>query len=127
MREGLKKALGESGHSVTGVNDGTKAFEELKSKTYDILITDIKMPSMDGMELLNAVKKLNPDTYVIVITAFGSIETAVAAMKAGAYDYINKPFSLDEMELLIKKIEEKKRVAEEREFLSEEIKTQYYI
>ena len=125
VREGLKKALGEGGHSVTGVNDGTKALEELKAKTYDILITDIKMPGMDGIELLNLAKKLNPDTYVIVITAFGSVETAVAAMKAGAYDYINKPFSIDEMELLIKNIEEKKRILEEREFLSEEIKTRY--
>ncbi len=125
VREGLKKALEESGHSVRGVNDGTKALEELKAKTYDILITDIKMPGMDGIELLNLAKKLNPDTYVIVITAFGSVETAVTAMKAGAYDYINKPFSIDEMELLIKNIEEKKRVLEEREFLSEEIKTQY--
>lgn len=125
VREGLKKALEESGHSVTGVSDGAKAFEEIKGKTYDILITDIKMPGMDGIELLNAAKKLNPDTYVIVITAFGSVETAVAAMKAGAYDYINKPFSIEEMELLIKKIEEKKRVVEEREFLSEEVKTQF--
>ncbi len=125
VREGLKNALGESGHSVTGINDGLKALDELKGKTYDILITDIRMPGMDGMELLKAAKKLNPDTYVIVITAFGSVETAVAAMKAGAYDYINKPFSIDEMELLIKSIEDKRRVVEEREFLREEIKTQY--
>jgi DNA-binding NtrC family response regulator len=90
------------------VKNRTDAFDKLRAEDFDILIADIKMPKMDGITLLGKVKEKYPGVEVIIITGFGSIESAVNAMKQGATDYITKPFNLDELSLKIKKIQEKK-------------------
>jgi DNA-binding NtrC family response regulator len=100
--------LQAEGYTVTGVNNGTDALKKIKKEEFDILIADIKMPGIDGFTLLTEVKDKYPSTEVIIITGFGSIKSAVEAMKKGAFDYITKPFNLDELVLKIKKIEEKK-------------------
>lgn len=97
--------LKEEGYSAEGTKDGYKALERLEKGRYDIVITDIKMPRMNGLELLEKVKEKNPDTEVIIITGYGSVSSAVEAMKKGAYDYITKPFDLDDLTIRVKKIE----------------------
>ncbi len=109
----LLYALQKEGYAVTGVKNGTEALEKIKREEFDILIADIKMPGMDGLTLLGKVKDKYPDTEVIIITGFGSIESAVNAMKQGASDYITKPFNVDELNLKIKKIQGKKSLEKE--------------
>ncbi|MBI4685591.1 MAG: sigma-54-dependent Fis family transcriptional regulator [Nitrospirae bacterium] len=106
----LRYALENEGFIVSGVNNGLDALEKIKKEVPDILIADIKMPKMDGLTLLAEVKNKYPDTEVIIITGFGTIESAVEAMKRGATDYITKPFNLDELNIKLKKILEKKRL-----------------
>ena len=123
--KGLRLGLGKSGYTVVTVHNGEEALERIKENDIDILISDLKMPKMDGLALLKAAKDINSEIYVVIMTAFGEVQTAVGAMKAGAYDYITKPFSIDEIELLVKRIEDQQRLIEEREYLWEEAKPKY--
>ncbi|NOZ25123.1 MAG: sigma-54-dependent Fis family transcriptional regulator [Nitrospirae bacterium] len=109
----LMYALGNEGYSVSGAKDGLEAWRKIEKEHFDIVITDIKMPGLDGMSLLEGIKEKWTDTDVIVITGFGSIDSAVEAMKKGAYDYITKPFNLDELILKVRKIHEKKSLEKE--------------
>lgn len=103
LRRVLEYNLAEEGHSVVTAADGHEALAAAGRETFDLTVTDIKMPGMDGMDLLRRIKEKAPDTQVIVITAFGTIEMAVEAMKAGAFEYILKPFNRDELKLAVKK------------------------
>ncbi len=107
-REGLKAALANSKRDVYPAWSGTEALRVLGGRHIDLVITDIKMPGMSGMSLLSEIKKTHPDTDVVVVTAFGSVEQAVEAMKQGAYDYLLKPVNLDELEMIVQRIEEKR-------------------
>jgi DNA-binding NtrC family response regulator len=109
----LTYALQKEGYSVTGVRDGIEAFSVFEKNPYDVIIADIKMPGMDGLTLLEKVKEKDADMDVIIITGFGSIESAVDAMKKGASEYVTKPFNLDELTIKIRKVLEKKRVEKE--------------
>lgn len=109
----LNYALTKEGYAVTAVTNGTDALEKISKEEFDILIADIKMPGIDGLTLLSEVKEKYPKLEVIIVTGFGSIESAVEAMKRGATDYITKPFNLDELNLKLKKIQEKKRLENE--------------
>ncbi len=109
----LTYALEQEGYSVTGVGNGLDALKKLEKEDFDILIADIKMPGMDGLTLLDEVKAKGIDMEVIIITGFGSIESAVNAMKKGAFDYVTKPFNLDELSLKVKKIQDIKRLEKE--------------
>jgi DNA-binding NtrC family response regulator len=104
----LLYALEKEGYTATGVSDGLEALNMIGKEHFDIVVTDIKMPGLDGISLLEKIKEKWPETEVIIITGFGSIDSAVEAMKRGAYDYITKPFNLDELILKIRKIFEKK-------------------
>jgi two-component system response regulator HydG len=101
--------------------DGRKAQELISRQDYDVVITDLKMAPIDGLELLKAVKKMSPDTEVVLMTAYASVQTAIEAMKQGAYDYIIKPFDLDEMGLLVDKIAEKRHLVMENRQLREDL------
>jgi two-component system response regulator HydG len=105
--------LEREGYEAVGVKDGSEALEKISRDHFDLLITDVKMPKMGGIELLGKAKELQPDTDVMIITGFGSVGDAVEAMKKGAYDYITKPFNLDELVIKVKKIAEKKRLKKE--------------
>ena len=109
----LRYALEKEGYEIVAVNNGLDALKKIESEEFDALIADIKMPGIDGITLLSEVKGKYPDMDVLIITGFGSIESAVNAMTKGATDYITKPFNLDELSLKIKKIEEKKRLEKE--------------
>jgi len=122
MRDFLSIMLKKTGYDVTTAVDGEEAVKILHKDIFDLVITDLKMPKVDGLQVLKTVKELSPDTVVIVITAFASTETTVEAMKEGAYDYITKPFQNDEMKIRIKKALEKRRLSAENILLKKQLK-----
>ncbi len=104
MRSALSHALTRGGFSVESAANGSEALVKIKKDPISLVITDMKMPEVSGMEVLGAVKKISPQTPVIVITAYGSIHSAVEAMQAGAADYLLKPFSFETLEATVKKV-----------------------
>ncbi|MBI5641135.1 MAG: sigma-54-dependent Fis family transcriptional regulator [Nitrospirae bacterium] len=125
MREVLRILLEEEAYEVTTASDGLEGIEHLKSSIFDLVITDVKMPKADGFEVLASVKEFSPHTIVIMVTAFGTTEAAIEAMKKGAYDYIHKPFKIDEIRLIVQKAFEKKRLSEELSVLREKFQTSF--
>ncbi|MBI5848821.1 MAG: sigma-54-dependent Fis family transcriptional regulator [Nitrospirae bacterium] len=105
--------LRDEGYDVIGTRDGSSALQKLQQEQFDILITDIRMPGLSGLELLDLIRKNHPSTEVILVTGFGSISSAVEAMRKGAYDYLTKPFDLDELVLRVRKIQAQKALKKE--------------
>src|SRR5437879_1339081 len=122
MRELLAIMLKQAGHDVTLAEGGEQAVEVLKSESFDLVITDLRMRKVDGLAVLRATKEHSPHTVVLVVTAFASTETAVEAMKLGAYDYITKPFKLDEIKLIIANALERKRLQDENQALRTQLR-----
>lgn len=102
MRDFLEIMLHKDGYIVETASDGPEALDKMDNSLFDLAITDIQMPIMNGIEVLKKINEKSPDTTVIMITAYASHETAIEAMKLGAYDYITKPFKIDEIKLIIK-------------------------
>src|SRR3989338_2663154 len=125
MREFLSIMLGKEGYRAIAIDNGNDALEFISKNKYDLIITDIKMPKMSGIDILRESMALHPNTPVIMITAFASTEVAVEAMKLGAYDYITKPFNVDEIKIIIKNAIEKKSLFDENISLREELKGRY--
>jgi len=121
MRELLSIMLGKEGHEVVTADSGQKAVRFLNQDIFDLVITDVKMPKMGGVEVLKTVKGASPETVVIMITAYATAETAVEAMKEGAYDYIMKPFKVDEIKHIVRNALEKRRLEVENLLLRREI------
>jgi len=105
--------LGKAGYSVTPASGGQEGLDAFAAADFDLVITDLKMPGISGMEVLRTVRARAPEVPVLVITAFGNIETAVSAMKDGAYDFIGKPFHRDQLLLSVEKALERRRLAAE--------------
>jgi len=122
MREFLEIVLSKEGYSVSVASDGEKAVQLLEEDIFDLVISDIRMPKMSGIEVLKAVKKVSPETVVIMVTAFASTETAIEAMKEGAYNYLIKPFKVDEVKIIIKNALEKQHLRKENSKLRQELK-----
>ncbi|MBN2468470.1 MAG: sigma-54-dependent Fis family transcriptional regulator [Deltaproteobacteria bacterium] len=114
IREFLEIMLTKEGHAVSLASSGEEAIALCGKKTFDIVLADIKMPQGDGHSVLRHVKKTHPETTVIMITAFGSLESAVEAMREGAFDYISKPFNVSELKALLKSALEKRRLDQKR-------------
>jgi DNA-binding NtrC family response regulator len=112
-RKHLAGSLEREGYRVMGTGNGLDALQKIESHTYDILIADIKMPGLTGIELLERVKERSPETEVIIVTGFGSISSAVDAIKKGAAEYVTKPFDLDELVLKVRKIIDRKSLVRE--------------
>ena len=121
IRKFLVETLKRMGFTVHDAPDGTQALQRVKAETYDLIFTDLKMPGLDGMELLRAVRKASPESVVIMMTAYATVETAVEAMKMGAFDYIIKPFSPDQIELVTRKASERQSLIDENRYLRSEI------
>lgn len=121
IREFLDIMLRKEGYEVTMAEDGAKAIDLLKKKTFDLVISDMQMPQVTGMELLKHVKDNFPDLLFMMITAFGTTETAVEAMKLGAYDYITKPFKIDEVRIVISNALRSKNLEVENRVLKKEL------
>ncbi len=100
LRWVLEKGLRGVGYDVTSVKDGEEAVRAFEAQPFDLVFVDVRMPGMDGLTALERIRELRPDVYVVVMTAHGSMDTAIKAMQRGAYDYLNKPFDLDEVLLL---------------------------
>ncbi|MDY6986693.1 MAG: sigma-54 dependent transcriptional regulator [Thermodesulfobacteriota bacterium] len=109
----VEKYLARQGYKITVVDNGRKAFEIVKEGAFDIVFTDLRMPQFSGLDLLAAVKENRPETEVILVTGFGTIESAVEAFKLGSYDYVQKPIQLERLKALIDRIVEKKRLQRE--------------
>ncbi len=122
LRESLQGWLERDDHQVETVASGEEALERVRQSRYDILFLDIKLEGMSGLDVLKKVRDIDPDTSVVMITAYGSISTAVEAMKDGAYDYLLKPFEPEGLSVLIEKIMHNKAQARETQYLREEYK-----
>jgi DNA-binding NtrC family response regulator len=117
MRDSLAATLAREGHEIVAATDGPGAINRLQSGRFDLLISDLKMPKMTGIELLAEARRLRPDMPVVLMTAFATVQTAVEAMKLGAYDYIQKPFDGDEIKILVERTLEHNRLKLENQAL----------
>jgi len=125
IRTALSDLLKQNGYDVSAAEDGYKAVEKVKDGEWDLAIVDLKMPGLDGIEVLRQINAINPNIVVIIITAYGTVESAVMAMKAGAVDYIMKPFSSDELLIRVEKALEKTRLVSENIRLRQELAEKY--
>src|SRR3990167_1789907 len=125
MRESLVIAFKRAGYHVDSVENGEKAVKLQKARFFDLVVVDLKMEAMDGLEVLSHVKDINPSTEVVVMTAFGTIDSAIQAMRKGAYDYVTKPFQLSEILSVTERALEKKRLLDKVNNLQREIKDKY--
>ena len=121
----LETLLREDGYEVSGAHDARAGLALLERTEADVVLTDLRMPGMDGLELLARVKEIRPETMVIVMTAYGTVKTAVKAMKMGAEDYLGKPIDVEEVELVLQRALEKKRLMEETRILRARVQTKY--
>ncbi|MFQ5864390.1 MAG: sigma-54-dependent transcriptional regulator [bacterium] len=121
----LKFALEPEGYAVTTAESAETGLERFSQKSFDLVVTDLRMPGKDGLFVLENVKKQSPQTEVIMMTAYATAQNAVEAMKKGAYDYIIKPFEMDELKLKVKHIIEKRQLAQENVQLKRELKDKY--
>jgi two-component system, NtrC family, response regulator AtoC len=126
MRELVAKVLAREGYAVRSLPRGQDVLQALEEGPADLVISDIRMPEMDGLTLLREVKRLVPETSVLLMTAFGSIDTAVQAIKAGAYDYLTKPFKMDEVILVVRRAMEERHLRAEVRALREEVSIKYH-
>lgn len=121
IRESVSYILKKEGYTVSEANDGRVAYDKLVVEPFDLVITDLEMPEMKGIELLQKIMQMNPETSVIIITAYGSLETAISALRSGACDYILKPIEFDELLVKIHRLFEHKRLSIENQYLRREL------
>lgn len=124
--EVLRTILKRNGYEVTATDNGVKALELLKLEEFELLISDIRMKPMDGLELLSKAKEVQPGLSVIMMTAYATIETAVETMKSGAYDYVCKPFKVDELLLTVERAISYNKILCENQQLKQTLKTKYH-
>ncbi len=125
IRDSLRDWLNDAGYEVFAAENGPQALETIKREEPRIVIADLVMPGMDGIELMKRAKEIYPDIEVIIITAYGSIPTAITAIREGAYDYIQKPFCPERTEILIEKLVERQRLIEENLSLHQKLEERY--
>jgi two-component system NtrC family response regulator len=125
LRRVLQVQLEQQGYSVTPAASAQQTFSALQLRSYDLVITDLKMPGLTGIELLKQMRSQYPETIVIILTAFGTVETAVQAMKAGAYDYLTKPVDPEEMSLVVGRALEHLRLVQEVRILRSSLNRKY--
>jgi len=121
----VEEYLAAFDYKVNIVDNGLKALDLIKGRNFDVVFTDFKMPDIDGLELLAVIKEYRPETEVIIVTGHGTMESAIQAMKFGSYDYIQKPFKLDVLKILIDKIFEEKKLKQENIILKTRVKERH--
>ncbi len=125
IRESISYILGKEGYAVETAENGAIAYEKVQKDHYDLVISDIEMPEMKGIDLLEKIVRLNLHTSVIMITAYGSLETAIRALRAGAGDYLLKPLDFDELSVKVSRIFQLKDLIRENQVLKHELHRQY--
>ncbi|UCE99364.1 MAG: sigma-54-dependent Fis family transcriptional regulator [Planctomycetota bacterium] len=125
MRDSCRQALSRDGNRVEVADDGSKGLAMLEKKSFDLVILDLKMPDLSGMEVLKRIKEGDPDALVIVITGYATVESAVEAMKRGAYDFIPKPFTPESLRVIVNRALEKRELALENVLLRAELKASF--
>jgi two-component system NtrC family response regulator len=121
----LKSFLDRRNYDVFTANSGPQGYDITKINTIDLILTDYRMPEWNGLVVIKKIKELNPAIDVIVMTAYGNVEDAVEIMKAGAYDYLTKPIDLDELENLLKRVQEKRLLLDENRILKQQLQTKF--
>ncbi|MCP4724466.1 MAG: response regulator, partial [bacterium] len=124
-RSSVKSLLTREGYSVDDAPDGISGLEKFREVNHDLVLTDLIMENIDGLKVVEEIKKINSTTEVILITAYGTVETAVKAIKAGAYDYVTKESKIDEVILAIERAMEKKKLADKVILFENELKSKY--
>lgn len=127
QREMLRGFLVKQGFQAVETEDGPRALAEFRKEPFHIILSDFRMPGMDGIQLLREIRRIDPEAVVILMTAYGTIETAVAAMKEGAYDYITKPIDLDELLLLVRRVEKEWRIKKENQELKAQLQGKFKV
>ncbi len=123
-RENLEHVLHKEGYDIVAVESGAEAFQELDRAEYDLVLTDLRLPGLDGMQVLQRVKEVSPNTEVIMITGYATVASAVEAMQKGAYHYLAKPFQIEEMRVLVRQALEKRRLRQEVAELKRQVQLQ---
>jgi DNA-binding NtrC family response regulator len=123
IRRSAEKILGD--HAVTTAPGGKQGLREIRRKPFDLVLTDLRMPGMDGMEVLKAVKELSPETEVVIMTGYGTVRSAVEALRHGAYDYIEKPFTPEALQNVVKRCLEQRRLRMENLMLRQQVRALY--
>ena len=121
IRDLFERFLIQKGNDVTLASDGIETLEKIKETNFDVLIMDLKMPRMEGVELLKEIKKLRKDFIIIVITGYATIDTAKEAMKQGCFDYITKPFNIEDVNIVLKRALDMRRLTEQKKKLQEQL------
>lgn len=121
IRDSLKMVLAEEGFATDAAGDGEEALLKIQENTYDVVISDIKMPKLDGMQLLESATKISPETFFIIMTAYASVKTAIDALRNGAFDYLIKPVEFDDVIIRVKRLIEYKKLAAENKSLRQRI------
>src|SRR5712692_5524615 len=123
IREACKEVAQSLGFNTFGVDSAEHAYRMLDSHGIDVVLLDLKLPGAGGLEALHQIKERRPDAVIIVVTGYGTVQSAVQAMKNGAYDYVTKPFSMDELKLLLERITSHLKLKTENRILREKIKS----
>jgi len=127
QREMLEGFLVKQGYIAEEAADGPTAVRKFKESFFDFVLTDLRMPGMDGIQLLKELRRVNPEVIVVILTAYGTIGTAVEAMKEGAYDYLTKPVDLDELLILIQRVERERELNRENRELKEQLRERFKV
>lgn len=125
MRDMISRMFGDAGCDTITAPDGLKGLSLAKQEELDLVILDMSLPKMSGLDVLNGIKEAKPDLPVIMVTAYGSTQTAIEAMRLGAYDFITKPFELDELQMLAERAFDQRRIIDENRFLRSELRKKY--
>jgi DNA-binding NtrC family response regulator len=125
MRDMVSRLFADAGYDTATAPDGAAGLATAKSGEFDLVVLDMSLPKMSGLEVLAGIKEVKPDLPVIMVTAYGSTQTAIEALRLGAYDYITKPFDLDELQMTAERALEAQRVIDENRFLRGELKKKF--
>lgn len=121
-RDLLETALSEKGFSVKVAKSGKQALQLIDAQSYDLVLSDLKMPDMSGLDLLRKIRERSPETLVILITGYATLDSAIDAIREGAYDYLTKPFQIDELYIVVQNATERIRLIKENKQLLEKLK-----